>query len=93
MTPLTVLRPRALPERPSENRWLVENLWTDRSVGLIGGAPKSLLCRTRHKRLHAASLVMPRGSASRSGCRAGYYLLQIAPRSRRGIIIGSRGRP
>jgi hypothetical protein len=61
MTPLTVLRPRALPERPSENRWLVENLWTDRSVGLIGGAPKSLLCRVRHKRLHAASLVMPRG--------------------------------
>jgi len=40
--PLTVLRPGNLPSRPAESRWLVENLWTDRSVGLVGGAPKSL---------------------------------------------------
>ena len=29
-----------LDERPSERRWLVESLWADEAVGIIGGEPK-----------------------------------------------------
>jgi hypothetical protein len=31
-----------LAERPGEQRWLVEGLWADAGVGIIGGAPKCL---------------------------------------------------
>jgi len=30
-----------LPQRSAENRWLIDALWSDESVGLIGGEPKS----------------------------------------------------
>lgn len=30
-----------LPQRSPENRWLIDALWSDESVGLIGGEPKS----------------------------------------------------
>lgn len=31
-----------LAERPGEHRWLVEGLWADEGVGIIGGPPKCL---------------------------------------------------
>lgn len=41
-TPLPVVRPTDLPLGPADGRWLVEGLWTDQGVGVIGGAPKTL---------------------------------------------------
>jgi hypothetical protein len=40
--------------------WLVEHLWGSGAVGVIGGAPKTCLCRARHNPIHAASRIMPR---------------------------------
>ena len=43
VTPFPVVRAGAL-EMPSTSSplWLIENLWSARAVGIIGGAPKSL---------------------------------------------------
>lgn len=40
--PLPLIRPSNLPITTPEARWLVEGLWMDQSVGVIGGAPKTL---------------------------------------------------
>jgi hypothetical protein len=37
---LPVCRASDLTERPLEQRWLVENLWADLAVGIVGGEPK-----------------------------------------------------
>lgn len=43
--PLRVLRIADLPPEPSERpAWLIEELWADQAVGVIGGAPKC--CKT-----------------------------------------------
>ena len=51
-----------LNARQPEERWLIESLWAHEAVGIVGGEPKSCLCRARHKHDHAASMVMPRGA-------------------------------
>ena len=33
-------RPAELAEQPQERRWLVEQLWSEQAVGIIGGEPK-----------------------------------------------------
>lgn len=38
--PLPVIRVADIPREDQPRRWLVEQLWGDSSVGLIGGAPK-----------------------------------------------------
>jgi hypothetical protein len=38
--PLPVVRVGEIPEEDTTQRWLVEQLWGDSSVGVIGGAPK-----------------------------------------------------
>jgi len=38
--PLPVVRVGEIPSEGSSHRWLVEELWGDSSVGVIGGAPK-----------------------------------------------------
>ena len=38
--PLPVVRVGEIPEEDTSQRWLVEQLWGDSSVGVIGGAPK-----------------------------------------------------
>jgi len=40
MTTLPVARACDLPICPPEHRWLVEDLWADDAVGIIGGEPK-----------------------------------------------------
>lgn len=40
--PFEYARAADLAERPGEQRWLVENLWADAGVGIIGGPPKCL---------------------------------------------------
>jgi hypothetical protein len=40
MTPLPVVRACDLPVCPPERRWLIEDLWADEAVGIIGGEPK-----------------------------------------------------
>lgn len=40
MTTLPVVRACDLPVCPPERRWLIEDLWADEAVGLIGGEPK-----------------------------------------------------
>jgi len=40
MTSLPVARACDLPICPPEHRWLVEDLWADEAVGIIGGEPK-----------------------------------------------------
>jgi len=42
MKPLPVLSASQLPCRPPERIWLIEHLWANDSVGLLGGPPKSL---------------------------------------------------
>jgi hypothetical protein len=39
-TSLPVVRIGQIPSQATPQRWLVEQLWGDSSVGLIGGAPK-----------------------------------------------------
>lgn len=41
VTPFEVTRAADLHETPPEARWLVESLWADGGVGVIGGTPKS----------------------------------------------------
>jgi RecA-family ATPase len=38
--PLPVVRVDQIPQEENAQRWLVEQLWGDSSVGVIGGAPK-----------------------------------------------------
>jgi len=38
---LPVQPAHALPERPEDRRWLIEDLWGDQAVGIVGGEPKS----------------------------------------------------
>jgi len=40
MTMLPVARACELPVCPPERRWLIEDLWADQAVGIIGGEPK-----------------------------------------------------
>ena len=37
---LPVRRAHQLELRPEQQRWLIEHLWTDEAVGIVGGAPK-----------------------------------------------------
>lgn len=37
---LPLSRPHALGIQPPEGRWLVEELWSERAVGIVGGEPK-----------------------------------------------------
>jgi len=40
MTRLPVLRACELPVCPPERRWLIEDLWAEEAVGIVGGEPK-----------------------------------------------------
>ena len=37
---LPVSAAHALPECPEERRWLIEDLWAEEAVGIVGGEPK-----------------------------------------------------
>jgi hypothetical protein len=41
-TPLPVLAPGQLPQKAEGARWLIDRLWMDQAVGLIGAPPKNL---------------------------------------------------
>jgi hypothetical protein len=41
MTSLAVCRIQDLPVSPDAPRWLIEGLWGDQAVGIVGGEPKS----------------------------------------------------
>jgi len=53
---LDVVRAPDLVEQPESERWLVEGLWADQAVGIIGGEPKACLCRARHKQARTKPL-------------------------------------
>ena len=40
MSPLAVCRVQALAVWPEERHWLIEGLWADQAVGIVGGEPK-----------------------------------------------------
>src|SRR6266849_2896351 len=40
MTMLPVIRASDLPVCPPEHRWLIEDLWANEAVGIVGGEPK-----------------------------------------------------
>ena len=40
LTPLPVTRAADLDPRPPDRRWLIEGLWSDEAVGIVGGEPK-----------------------------------------------------
>jgi len=40
MNRLPVCRADQLAEHPAEQRWLIESLWADQAVGIVGGEPK-----------------------------------------------------
>lgn len=37
---LSVVKANAIPDKPQEERWLIEYLWSYNAVGIIGGEPK-----------------------------------------------------
>lgn len=39
-TPLPVTRAADIDPRPPERRWLIDGLWSDEAVGIVGGEPK-----------------------------------------------------
>lgn len=41
MSGFPVRRAHELHARPAEQRWLIEDLWSDQAVGIVGGQPKS----------------------------------------------------
>ena len=41
MSGFPVRRAHELRARPAEQRWLIEDLWSDQAVGIVGGQPKS----------------------------------------------------
>jgi len=40
MSQLPVQPAYCLADRPEQQRWLVEGLWSEEAVGIIGGEPK-----------------------------------------------------
>lgn len=40
MSGLPVCKPHELAACPNEHRWLIEGLWADQAVGIVGGEPK-----------------------------------------------------
>lgn len=40
MSALPTRRARDLDQRPDEQRWLIDDLWAEQAVGLVGGEPK-----------------------------------------------------
>ena len=40
MSGLPVCKPHELDACPNEHRWLIEGLWADQAVGIVGGEPK-----------------------------------------------------
>ncbi len=40
MTLLPVQAAHALPQLPEDGRWLIDGLWGDQAVGIVGGEPK-----------------------------------------------------
>ena len=42
---LSYVRAAALASAPPEEQWLVRSLWPRSAVGILGGHPKSCLCR------------------------------------------------
>ena len=40
MSGLPVCKPHELDACPNERRWLIEGLWADQAVGIVGGGPK-----------------------------------------------------
>jgi hypothetical protein len=40
MTALPVCKAADLAAAPAERRWLIEGLWADQAVGIVGGEPK-----------------------------------------------------
>ena len=77
MKPLPVLSPSQLPLRPPERIWLIEHLWANDSVGLLGGPPKSLLCGAPHKSDYAASRIMLRHHLGSEQLRAFRRLIAL----------------
>jgi hypothetical protein len=41
MTPLAVCQVQALAADAATPRWLIEGLWADQAMGIVGGEPKS----------------------------------------------------
>jgi hypothetical protein len=60
MNALPLRRACELERCPEDRKWLVEGLWSDRAVGIVGGEPKCCLSRARNKQHHPAPRIMPR---------------------------------
>jgi len=69
--PFPVRHVSEVSPRRKEEAWLIEGLWAQRAVGVIGGVPKCCLCRARHNPHHAACRIMPRTSLF--ACSAGQH--------------------
>jgi len=68
--PFDTLPAAALSARTAPLAWLADGLFLKAGAGILGGAPKSCLCRARHKQLYAASRIMPRASVCLPPLRA-----------------------
>ena len=72
MTPLLqTLRPCELDPLPAEQRWLVEGLWAQQAVGIVGGEPKC--CKS------FLALDMALAVASGAPCLRRYPVAQTGP--------------
>lgn len=71
MSSLPLRRPHELDGCPESRRWLIEGLWTDRAVGIVGGEPK---CCKSFLALDVAVAV-----ASGAPCLRRYPVMQMGP--------------
>jgi len=82
MNPLPVAPAYRLAERAEEQRWLVDGLWSEEAVGIIGGEPKC--CKLSGDNQHGCRVASAK-NAPQADCRC---LTSDAPgsgdRSRRG---------
>lgn len=71
MSALPVCKPHELDACPNERRWLIEGLWADQAVGIVGGEPK---CCKSFLALDVAVAV-----ASGAPCLRRYPVAQTGP--------------
>ena len=71
LAPFPTLKAAHLPCRPDAPKWLVESLWAEQAVGILGGAPK---CAKSFLALHLAVAV-----ASATPCLGRFAVTQPGP--------------
>jgi hypothetical protein len=68
--PFDTVKAADLSAKTAPLAWLADGLFLKAGAGILGGSPKSCLCRARHKQHYAASGIMSRASVCLPPLRA-----------------------